>query len=475
MRTAITVFVLCGLVVACRVVPVQADTATTPSLVVSQLKISSSDGQFVTLFNTTSTTLDMSKYQLEYFNNYDLSKATSSRLIALSGMVPPHSYYMVNDSALLLCYKLSINSVSLGFSSTAGLVQVLALQQSSPGGSVGSVMQDYVGWSKTAANGAQTLPTNTGAFLQRQPLDSQNNPTIVLPGTGSWLQVQRSSSDACGLVTASATPTAIQTGLSLLLPATEPPATIVSLDNLGTDTVPAQSTASLPADDIGLMAPQVTELLPNPSGTGNDATDEFIELYNPNNASFDLTGFALQTGITSLHSYVFPAGTSLPAKTFVSYYAETTGLSLSNTSGQVKLLDPFGNPIAVTEPYSAAKDGQSWALASGKWYWSTSPTTNAANIIKQPISKKAQAAAAKSKATAAAGKVKAAKTSKPVKTTALAGSIQDKPAKTPIHPWTLALVACLALLYGAYEYRADMANRIFQLKRYLRARRTDRS
>jgi len=69
--------------------PVQADTANAPSLVISQLKITSSNGQFITLYNASTTTLDMSKYQLEYFNSYDLTKAGSSRLIALSGMLPP--------------------------------------------------------------------------------------------------------------------------------------------------------------------------------------------------------------------------------------------------------------------------------------------------------------------------------------------------------------------------------------------------
>ncbi|MDB5170683.1 MAG: hypothetical protein JWO35_377 [Candidatus Saccharibacteria bacterium] len=474
MQTATTAFVLCGLVVAGRPILVQADTAATPSLVVSQLKITSSEGQFVTLFNTTNTTLDMSKYQLEYFNNSDLSKATSSRLIALSGIVPPHSYYMVNDSALLLCYKLTINSVSLGFSSTAGLVQVLALQQSSPGGAVGSILQDYVGWSKTAAAGAQTLPSNTSAFLQRQPLDAANNPLVTSAGSGSWLQVQRSSSDPCSLVTGSAAPVPVQTGLSLLLPSSEPPATIVSLGDLESEASVATPTGVLPASDIGLMAPQVTELLPNPDGTGNDATDEYIELFNPNSVSFDLTGFALQSGVTSLRSYVFPTGTILPPKAFVAFYAETTNLSLSNTSGQVKLLDPFGNAIATTNAYASAKDGQSWALANGKWYWSTSPTAGTANVIKQPVSKKAKTASAKSKTTSSAAKVKGAKTSKPVKTTALAGSIHEEPTKTPIHPRVLALIAGLALLYGAYEYRADMANRIYQFRRYLSARRANR-
>src|SRR5665213_2210170 len=108
--------------------PVKADAASAPSLVVSQLKITSSNGQFVTLYNSTDAALDMSKYQLEYFNNYDLGKATSSRLISLSGIVPPHGYFMINDSSLLLCYQLTVDSVSLGLSSTAGSVSYTHLR-----------------------------------------------------------------------------------------------------------------------------------------------------------------------------------------------------------------------------------------------------------------------------------------------------------------------------------------------------------
>src|SRR5689334_6011866 len=136
----------------------QAEAASAPSLVISQAKITSSNGQFITLYNTTDTTLDMGKYQLEYFNNYDLNKATSNKLIALSGTVPPHGYYMVNDDSLLLCYQLTVDSVSLDFSSTAGMVEVLAFNQNGPGGSVTPSLEDYVGWSKAAASGAQTLP-----------------------------------------------------------------------------------------------------------------------------------------------------------------------------------------------------------------------------------------------------------------------------------------------------------------------------
>src|SRR4051812_11016250 len=125
---------------------VKADTANAPSLVISQLKITSGNGQFVTLYNPTDRLLDMSDYQLEYFNNYDLDKATSSRLISLSGLVPPHGYFMVNDSALLLCYQLTVDSVSLGLSSTAGMIEVLAFNQASSGGSVVPTLEDYFGW-----------------------------------------------------------------------------------------------------------------------------------------------------------------------------------------------------------------------------------------------------------------------------------------------------------------------------------------
>jgi hypothetical protein len=473
LQLIITATALCFLVSAGQLTAAQADPVITPSLVISQLKITSSNGQFITLYNPTNTALDMSKYQLEYFNSYDLSKATSSKLIALSGTVPPHGYFMVNDSALLLCYQLTIDSVSLGLSSTAGFVEVLAFNQTAPGSSVTPVLQDYVGWSKTASGGAQTLPASTNAFLQRLPVDNKNNPLVSSPGVGSWQSVQPDAGNACNLVGAGSSGSSpVQTGLNQLLPATEPPVTIISLadDSSSSDT----PTPVLPTGDIGLKAPEITEILPNPNGTGNDGTDEFIELYNSNNISFDLSGFSLQTGTTSLHNFTFLPGTSLPAQSFTTFSSSVTGLSLSNSGGQVKLLDPFGNSISATDVYSTAKDGETWALANGKWYWTTSATPGAANVIKQPISAKAAKAAAKAKA-AKSGAVKAAKTAKGSKSKVVSGSLNPTAATTtPIHLWTLALVAGLALLYATYEYRADLANRLYQFRKYLGSRRSAR-
>lgn len=461
-QAVIVVSVLVALVAANLLKTSQVTAADAPSLVISQLKITSSNGQFITLYNATDTELDMSKYQLEYFNNYDLGKATSSKLIPLTGMVPPRGYFMVNDDALRLCYQLTVDSTSLGLSSTAGMVEVFGYNQNGPGGSVTPTLQDYVGWSKTAASGAQTLPANTSAFLQRQPVDSRNNPNVGLTGGGSWLNVQPDPTNPCNLISATGAPTAVPTGFGQLLPGSEPAATIVSIDSGS-----GQAAPSLPAADIGLQAPSVSELLPNPVGTGNDTTDEFIELYNPNPKPFDLSGFIVQTGLTTTHNYVLPAGTSLPAGGFAAFYASKTGLSLSNSGSQVKLLDPFGSSISTSGAYGTAKDGQAWALAKGKWYWTSQPTPGKANVIKQPADAKKSGKKSTSKTKSATTKTAAHFNS--------SGAPDDEAGMTPVHPWTLAIIGGLALLYGAYEYRVDLANRFQQYRRQLADRRSHRT
>lgn len=66
-----------------------ADSAG-PQLIITQLKVTSSNGQFITLYNNTDNSLDLSTIQLQYYNNFDLLKATSGKLINLAGNVPAH-------------------------------------------------------------------------------------------------------------------------------------------------------------------------------------------------------------------------------------------------------------------------------------------------------------------------------------------------------------------------------------------------
>ena len=434
-------------------VSVSAETASAPSLVISRFKITSSNGQFITLYNTTNSSLDMSKYQLAYFNNYDLSKATSSRLVALSGSLPPHGYYTVSDGSMTLCYQMIVDSQSLGFSSTAGMIQILGLTQSSPGQGALPQVTDFVGWSKTANSGAVTLPTNTQASLKRQPADYLGNPQVNSAGLGSWQQVLADPNNACGLVSAVNQSTVVPSG-GLALGYSDVPASVIYVSDSET------AAKSIPASDFGLLSPQISELLPNPTGTGNDSSDEFIELYNPNSREFDLSGFVLQTGLSRLYNFTFPDGSKIKPKSFTAFYSEDTGLTLSNTSSQASLIDPLGNKISSSDKYSSAKDGQSWALSKNKWQWSTTVTPNATNVIKVPVAKKSSKSS-KSKTSKTSSVTKASKSSPTQSSQAPSSEDQSQ----PVHYWTLALIAGGVILYGLYEYRHDLGSKFRQLRR----------
>lgn len=469
------------LFVGIALVPIKtAVAAGAPQLVISQFKVTTSDGQFFTLYNpSASNSVNLSGFELEYFNNNDLTQATSSKLIPLSGTLAPQSYYMLSDGASAICYQMTVDTVSLGFSTTSGFAEVLQLpQQTTAGDLILPTVTDYVGWSKSTSKGNDTLKVSPAATSVVVPsgtsLSWLRQQSVPTPGAGAWQAVRPDPANQCSMQ-------AVQTGAGATVPPTNPgnllttgqqaPATIVSL---ASDTSAATGPV-LPSEDIGLAAPQITELLPNPDGTGNDDTDEFIELYNPNSAEFHLIGFTLQTGTTTKHSYVFPDGTILPAQSFTAFYSGDTGLSLSNTSGQADLLDPFGNPLSQTDAYGAAKDGQAWSLANGKWYWTAQATPNAANVIKQTsTASKTASKPSSSKNSSSPGSVKGASTTA-ANTLSSAASGTETAAPAPIHPYVLAAVAVLAVGYGVYEYRHDLGNWLHRLRRDRTARRIARA
>jgi hypothetical protein len=426
--------------------------APTPQIIIAQLKITSGNGQFITLYNNTSNAIDLSTVQLQYFNNYDLLKATSGKLISLSGKVPAHGYVLVSDGPAQICYQMVVDSVSLGLSSTAGMIQVAHFASTSSPQSF-SILDDYVGWSKAAVPGAQTLPSSTNSYLQRKPIDSKNAPVVSSVGEGSWEQAaQPDGSSLCAGGSGS-----VGAGGELLSANSSPPVAAASM------------AVALPGIDAGLMAPQISELLPNPGSPLSDSTDEFVELYNPNNSEFDLGGFSLQSGITSTHNFIFPDGQFiLQPHEFRAFYAPQTSLSLSNSSGQVKFLDPSGNTLSQTDPYGTAKDDYAWVYADNNWQWTTTPTPNSANIINSPPVSKSSAGSSKSSSSKTAAK-SAKSSAKPKPSTSL-----SSPAAlvgSTLHPAILAVIGSLALLYALYEYRHDLANTFIKLRRYREARR----
>lgn len=241
-----------------------------------------------------------------------------------------------------------------------------------------------------------------------------------------------------------------------------PPSTTIPPE--GEDEENEDPLPTIPAANVGLKTPQLSEVLPNPASPQTDAEDEFIELYNPNDTRFDLSGYVLEVGLTTKRRYSIPVGTFIEGRSFRAFFSADTRLALSNSGGQAHLIDPLGSRLAQTEPYGTAKDGQAWLLANGVWQWTTRPTPNALNTVSTPVVKPASTAKSKSTAkTAVAGKTSQPKTTEAAKDVETAAAVVAT-TSTPLHPSVLALIGVSALLYGAYEYRRDVANRIYQFR-----------
>ena len=459
------------------VTPMAATPAVPSGLSLAQIKVTGDE--FIILQNNTATDIsDLCVYSLKAFNNVNplavgvsngvqqlpaTSLATGQRLIL--------SATTRNTCGAAIAGKLSLSLVDGG-----GFLEIL---QATNGA---SIVGDSVSWSSGAAGVIQNVPSST-KDLQGLYYRYANGSVF------NWQLAYQDPVNYCQLgvlsTTSGGSTKIIVPSTSLIIAIDSAPATIVLASS---DPEADTAKPDLPPADIGLKVPEITELLPNPAGSGTDASNEFIELYNPNDRPFDLSGFKLQSGLKSLHVYTFSTGAVLPSQSFTSFNTAATGLSLSNSGGRAQLLDPSGNLLVSTDIYGTAADGQSWALANGHWYWSLTPTPSAANLVtlmapvvklpaapspvaaSAPKSKTLKAAklasptatrAAKSaKATTAKALKKPKTTTKTIAVTPTAAAVTARPVQAKV----IALVVGLAVLYGAYEYRADLANGFHQLR-----------
>jgi len=418
--------------------------------------------EFLVLQNDSDAIItDLSSYWLQDFNNVNplaVGVSNSSQQLPQVSLAKGQTL-LLSSATQPTCGAAVAGKLSVSLTDSGGFLELVKMGQDASG-AVTQTPGDVVSWSSSANGAIQNVPSSTkdpkAAWYRYQ--NGTNYP---------WQQADIDSTNACQLnVTIGGSTSSQNLANGLGQASTSPPAIIVSLS----DDAASGDPTTLPASDLGLLAPQLTELLPNPNGSGTDNTDEFVELYNQNNSTFDLSGFTLQVGTTTTHNYTFPSGTLLAPKSFKAFLSEQTGLSMSNTGGQATLLDPLGTSISASNVYGTAKDGQAWALANGKWYWTTQPTPDASNVINQPVSSSGGSSKVSKKT------VKNARAVKGASTTSASGSAgqlatQDVAQVTPIHPWTLALVAMCALLYGAYEYRVDIRNRLHRFRADRTARR----
>jgi hypothetical protein len=152
--------------------------------------------------------------------------------------------------------------------------------------------------------------------------------------------------------------------------------------------VPVLSPAPANAEEITIPAKeiniQISEFIPNPSGSDDG---EWIEIKNLLNELSDISGWLLDDEDGGSKPYKIPKDTTIPANGFFVFYKIQTKLALNNDTDSVRILKPTGE-IAEKIDYAGCAEGQSYARASDKWSWTTTPTPSLPNIITAPAPKK---------------------------------------------------------------------------------------
>ena len=114
------------------------------------------------------------------------------------------------------------------------------------------------------------------------------------------------------------------------------------------------------------LPPILTEIYPNPS-----SGQEFVEIYNPNNHSMDLTGWKIK----DIANNTININTNLNAYEYKVFYYST---KLNNDGDTVYLYDSQDNLID-SRSYSTSINGQSYSRQSGTLWCQTEPTPNTIN------------------------------------------------------------------------------------------------
>jgi hypothetical protein len=297
--------------------------------------------EFITLYNQTSSEIDLSGWVIEY------AKSTFDKTYCDSGNWISHSVSSsVNQTVLNGTLKPGQASTPIARALTdnaSGSLHLVNLSDKN-----NPTVQDLVGWGTSAPcfeSASTTIPSN-GKSIKRY-LDCNNLPINTTNNTLDFAVNQPPS-----------------------------PGTLNNpyLNACHTEDTPAATESTTAATCEGII---ISEILPNPAGA--DTNNEFIELYNPTSGAISLQGCSLQTTGSSKPYNLTNA--SLQPGEYHAFYNNETNLTLPNAAGgTVWLLSPSTELQAVT--YQANLDDDvAWAYANNNWQSTYQTTPNAGNII----------------------------------------------------------------------------------------------
>jgi hypothetical protein len=207
----------------------------------------------------------------------------------------------------------------------------------------------------------------------------------------------------------------------------------------------------------------ISELYPDPGEGQSDSSDEFIEIYNPNDTDVNLAGWSLRdSGGTS---YKFE-NITIGANSYYAVYSKDTPISLNNDGDTVTLLNPLAQTVDQTPNYGDAQEGLSWGLTPAGWGWVVSATPNSPNaglyVFGQADSSKSKSKVktSKSKKTSKINSSKKSAKSKLASVGKTPSSLSSEDEKLGVNKnlWNILLITLgLGTIgYGIYEYRTEI-------------------
>jgi hypothetical protein len=217
-----------------------------------------------------------------------------------------------------------------------------------------------------------TTATSTATDTPASTLTPTETPTLTLTPTDTPTLTPTS------IPTPTEEPTLTPT--STLAPTETPTLTpTATLSPTETPTVTATATITFPLTNVRL-----NELLPV---TGTVYLDEWIELRNTGVISADLTGWSLDEGPSSGNMpYVMTNPVVISADGYLLLDRATTGLTLPDTGGQIRLLQPDSTIVDVVIFGPLPPDASYSRDENGLWHPDWPPSPGMPNLAPTPTS-----------------------------------------------------------------------------------------
>jgi len=118
------------------------------------------------------------------------------------------------------------------------------------------------------------------------------------------------------------------------------------------------------------------EILPSPEGA--DAENEWIELYNQNDLSIDLSGWTIKDTTGSIKTYTLNA--KIPANGYLVLLRPETKITLNNSGDGLNLINP-NKEIVDSVEFGKASLNQSYSKVSSGWTWNSNLTPGEKNVV----------------------------------------------------------------------------------------------